>query len=920
MRPLLRRVMWWVKRRRKEDELREELQFHLDEETEERRDAGLPDDEARWAARRDLGNEVRLREDVRSLWSWRPLDELAQDLRYAFRTLFKARAVTIFAVLSLALGIGANTAIYSFMDAILLRALPVPDPPSLVVMTWQSKAIAFGTSSGSEFVMHSIDGSFYKRPDGGVEGRIFPYRGFERLRQASTPVVTSLFTFFSDRKLNVLVDGEAELSSVLYVSGEFFRGVAVPPAAGRGLVPDDDRAGAPAVAVVSAGYGQRRFGSAANAVDRQILINNVPFTIVGVASPEFFGVDPGSAPSLYLPMHANLLLDRDAAERYLDQNYYWAGIMGRLRPGVGIAAAQSVLATAFEQFAASTATTDGERANLPMLRVQEAAGGLDTLRRKYSKPLYVLLTMVGLILAIACANTANLLLARATARQREIAVRISIGAGRGRLIRQLLTESLVLSLLSGALGVLIAIAGTRLLTVLLAAGSDSFTIDAEVNWHALAVTLLLSIACGVLFGLVPALQSTRPALVPALKDASTGLSSRPARARNPRLRVQQALVAAQISLLMVLLVAAGLFARTLSNLQSIPLGFNPDRVLLFDVNAVQAGYAPADAARYYADLRRRLSDLPGIRAATLSHASLIRAGRQHPVTIDGVRAQGTRLLQTGPGFFTAMQIPILAGREIDERDRAGTVDVAVISDLFARRFLPNESPLGRRVKIGGSSPMEVEIVGVAASARYGPLKYAVPPVLYIAYAQVPALQLQQMTYALRTDGEPMRYVPAIREAARAADSRVPITNITTQTGEIDQTINQEIVLARLCTSFAAIALLIACVGLYGTMAYAVVRRTREIGIRMALGAQRRGVVWMVLREACVLTAVGLAISLPIALGMSRFIESFLFDMKPNDPRALGFALAALLGAALAASYGPARRASRIDPAAALRHD
>jgi predicted permease len=319
-------------------------------------------------------------------------------------------------------------------------------------------------------------------------------------------------------------------------------------------------------------------------------------------------------------------------------------------------------------------------------------------------------------------------------------------------------------------------------------------------------------------------------------------------------------------------------------------------------------------------LRQRFAEIPGVRAATLSHASLMKAGRQHPITVDGVAATGTRFLQTGPGFFSMMQIPILQGREIDERDREGTLPVVVISDLFARSFFPNQNPLGRHIKVGGSSPLDLEVIGVAATARYGGLKLANPPVVYVPYPQVPTTQLRQMTFALRTDGDPLRFAAIVRQIVHDADSRVPVTNLITQSAEIDQGINQEIVLARLCTAFALLALVIACVGLYGTTAYAVARRTREIGIRIALGARRAAVMWMVLREVCVLAAIGLLISAPIARGAAALVESFLFGVKPNDPRLLAIALTSLFAAALVASYGPARRASRIEPTDALRHE
>lgn len=922
MTPFFRKVVWWLRRRRKEDELREELQFHLAEEAGERQADGLSDAQARSAARRDLGNVTLLREDARTLWSWILLEQLAQDVRYGMRAMFKNRMFTALAALSLALGIGANTAIYSFMDSILFRSLPVRDPASLLVVKWRSKVPDPATAS--EFVMHSMDGSDYRDGSDRTSG-IFPFPAFERLREASAPVLSSLFAHKPAGRVNVRIKGEAELVPGKYVSGDFFRGLAVSPAAGRLILADDDRDGAAPVAMLSLGYSQRRFGGAAGAVGQAILINNVPFAVVGVAPSEFFGVDPGSAPHVYLPMHTPVFFEPNGTRAFVDPNFYWVEMMGRLRPGVDLAQAQTALAGPFAQWVATTATTDRERGNLPVLRLEEGAGGLDSLRRQYSKPLYVLLTMVGLILAIACANTANLLLARAAARKREIAVRLSLGAGRWRVVRQLLTESVLLASLSGALGILVAIVGIRVLTRLLANGQEGFTLHAELNWQVLVVTLALSLLCGMLFGLAPAMRATRPALMPLLRDRSVSEPRARVSDRLPRVSLTQALVAAQIAISLLLLVAAGLFARTLSNLESISLGFNRESVLLFELNAPQAGYPEPRVAAFYAELRRRLSEVPGVRDATLSHASLVRAGRSHPTTVSGVPTQGTRILYAGPRFFTTMQIPILRGREIGEGDREGTPRVAVVSDLFARNNFGDEDPVGRHIEVGGSmkvgdQPLVLEIVGVASAARYGGLKREIPPVVYVPYAQVPTSQLGQMTYALRTDGDPLGYASAVRQIVHDADGRVPVTNFKTQAADIDQTINQEIVFARLCTAFAILALVIACVGLYATMAYAVARRTNEIGLRMALGAGRGVVIWMVLREVCVLAAVGLAIGVPAALGTSRLIESFLFDTKPNDPRALALAVAILVTAALAAGYGPARRAARLDPMIALRHE
>ena len=922
MTSLFRKVQWWLQRRRKDAELREELQFHLAQEIDERQAEGLSADEAAWAARRDLGNATLLREDARSLWSWLLLEQLMQDVRYAIRGMFRNPLFTALAALSLALGIGANTAIYSFMDAILLRSLPVADPASLVVVKWTSRPYQNG--GPSQFVMRSTDGRTYKDPSG-ISSAIFPFPAFERLYEASAPMLSSLFAHKSAGSVNVIIKGEAELVLGEYVSSDFFRGLGVVPTAGRLIHGDDDRVGAAPVAVLSAGYSQRRFGDEASAIGQAILINSVPFSVIGVAPQEFFGVDPASAPQIYFPMRTGLLLQPDSERLYVDQNYYWVEMMGRLKPGVDLVQAQTALAASFGQWVAATATNDRELANLPVLRLEEGAAGLDSLRRQYSQPLYVLLAMVGLILAIACANTANLLLARSAARAREIAVRLSLGAGRWRVVRQLLTESVLLATLGGAFGILIAVVGMRVLTQLLANGQEGFTLHAELNWHVLLVTLALSVMCGVLFGLAPALRATRPAraaLMSRLRDRSVSESGARLRVR-PSLT--QGLVVAQIATSLLLLVAAGLFVRTLLNLQSVALGFNRDNVLQFELNAPQAGYPEPRVADFYADLRRRLSEVPGVGDVTLSHASLIRAGRSHPVTVNRQRTEGTRVLWTGPRFFTTMQIPIVRGREIADSDRQGTLPVAVVSELFARTNFGDADPIGRRIEIGGSLrvggvPVTLEVVGVAANARYGGLKGQIPPVVYVSYAQVPSSQLGQMTYAMRTESDPLRYASAVRQIVHEADGRVPLTNLKTLGADIDQTINQEIVFARLCSAFAILALTIACVGLYATMSYAVARRTSEIGLRLALGAGRGTVIWMVLRDVCVLATVGLAIGASGAFAASRFVESFLFETKPNDPRAVAVAAAILLTSALAAGYGPARRASRVDPLSALRHE
>src|SRR5205085_1558684 len=501
------------------------------------------------------------------------------------------------------------------------------------------------------------------------------------------------------------------------------------------------------------------------------------------------------------------------------------------------------------------------------------AAGLGSLRRQYSKPLYVLLTMVALILAIACANIANLLLARAAARQREMAGRLSLGAGRFRVVRQLLTESLMLASLGGALGVLFAIWGVRSLTLLLSDRQENFTLHAELNWSVLGVTAALSVVCGLSFGLAPAIQSTRPDVMPALKNG---------RGSGPRRRAQQVLVVAQIAISFLILVAAGLFVRTLNKLHSVQLGYARENILLFSLNARQAGHRDPEMATFYADLRKRLESIPGVSSATLSQSSIISAGMaggayRGPIKIGAITVAGAGVMAAGPRFLTTMQIPILVGREIDERDQPGSTPVAVISERLARTYFGTQNPLGRRITFQDEK-RDLEIVGVSADLRYGGLKRESPMTVFAAASQSTP---DRVTYALRTAGDPLNYVRSVHEIVREADSRVPVTNVITQAAEIDRTISRELTFAKLCTGFAILALLIACVGIYGTMSYNVARQIGEIGTRMALGAQRGAVVWMVLRRVLILAAVGLAISVPAALSASRLGKSFLFEAQPN---------------------------------------
>lgn len=845
-------------------------------------------------------------------------DQLLQDLRYAGRTMAAQPLFTAMAALSLALGIGANTAIYSFMDAILMRALPVQNPESLIVFNWHAKE--------RPPVIHSSSGSQWNDPHTGLTSGNMPWGFFEEVH-ATNPVFSSVFGFSGAGALNAQVHGQADLARTQYVTGDFFNGLGVPPAAGRLIEPADDREGAPLTAVLSYGYAQRRFGDPAKAVGQNMLINGNPFSIAGVATPEFFGVNPAGAQDLYVPMHTNVLLEsifqpRNPRAKYTETTYYWVQMMARLRPGVSRERAEAAMAPLLRHFADNAATTAREHANLPLLLLKEGAGGLDFLRQ-YSRPLYVLMTLVGLILAIACANIANLLLARATARRREMALRLSLGAGRLRVVRQLLTESVALAMLGGVVGMAFAKWGIGALTLLLANGQENFTLHAELNWHVLALTVGLSIATGALFGLAPALQATQVDLISALKQTRSGDRRRQFH-RRIRLSLTQALAVAQIAISLLLLVAAGLFVRTLGNLHSVALGFNRENLLLVSLNARQAGYQDDALMRFYDGLLTRFRAIPGVRAATLSNYAMVsNSENSTDVTIPG-RSEpnaGTDVLNVGTQFFSAMQIPILLGHQIEETDAAGSTPVAVVNEVFARRYFGTGNPVGRHFILGGGPfKIDFEILGVSRTSRLVSLKDEISPTIYVPYNQNPRQSLGGMVYEIRAAGDPTGLSAAVRRIVREADARVPISKLDTQERIIEQTIGQERTFATLCTCFAVLAAVIAFVGLYGLMAYSVARRTNEIGIRMALGAERRRLVWMVLREVLTMALLGLAIGLPMALAGTRFVGSFLFQMRPNDPIALIVAAVALLAASVLAGYGPAWRASRIDPWTALRDE
>jgi predicted permease len=906
------------------NDLRAEAEAHIEEKALELIESGAPPKEAWERARREFGNLTLTVESSREVWGWRWIEELRQDMRYAFRTMASDKLFTLLAVLSLALAIGANTTTYSFVESILLRSLPVHAPESLVTLNWTAPSPQQKDGPRDpEVVRLAFQASFSSYFDSktGSVSAIFPYAAFERFQREASPF-QSVFGYIGGAVLRAQTNGSTDLLEGNFVSGGYFAALGVVPAAGRLIIPDDDRAGAAPVVVLSHAYWTRTFGASPDILGKTLTLNSTPVFIIGVTPPEFFGVDGEANPALYLPLHSNVVMNSgtplaSVGNWYTDPHFYWLEMMARLKPGVTPEQAGAALAQPFHDFILSTAENEKERAVIPSLLIKKAAGGLDTLRRRYAEPLYLLMTLVGLMLAIACVNLANLLLARSAARKHEIAVRLSMGASRSRVIRQLLTESTLLACAGGILGTGLAAGGIRFLTALLANGRENFTLRADLNWTVLFVTAGVSIFAGIFFGLAPALRSTRIDLMPAIKDSRSASSGVLPRAF--RFTLGQALIVGQVALSLLLLIAAGLFVRTVSGLESTPLGFNKENVLVFGVNLRDAGVPNPEMPQVFDDLRERFSRAPGVRAASYSNLGLFGGSMSIGVRLPGQKEARPALgLYVSRSFFDTMQIRLLQGEGFQGRPRAGEPRIAVVNELFAKTFLSGQNPLGQTFEATDAKG-PIEIVGIAENVYTTNLKNPPRPTVYLPAVQA-GRPTAQVTYQVKTEGNPLPYASAMRELAQKANANISIGRVSTQAARIDATIHQEILFAQLCSAFALLALATACVGLYGVTAYNVARRTREIGICMALGAQRRSIRWMVLRDVLVLAAVGLVIGVSAGLMTARFLESFLLNVAPHDPTAFLSAAAILLASALIAAYLPAHRASRIDPMAALRHE
>ena len=922
-------------RRRVEQDLGDEMRFHLDHLIEQNLAAGMTPEEARYAALREWGGVEQIKEECRDMRSVNYLENFLQDLRYGWRQLGRSPGFTAVAVLSLALGIGANTAIFSLIDALLIKTLPVQSPQQLVLLDWAAKAWPDG-------IMNSINGNVNEDKAGRTTSTSFAYTVYEQIRARNHVLSGVLALAANGSELNVGYKGEPGRAVGDLVTGSFFPALGVAPMLGRAITADDDRLGASPVAVISYGYWERRFGRDSTIVGQKITLNAVPFTIVGVAPPEFYGVQPGRAVDVWTPIHTQPLVEPSwsqdnatgpapppAGVLFAARDNWWVLIMGRLKPGVSPQQAHAELEVILQQSIAPDVKPGTKPEIIPHLEVQPGNKGLAYLRNQFSKPLFVLMTVVGLVLLIACANVANLSLARATSRQKEIAVRLAIGAKRGRLVRQLLTESTLLSVLGGALGLALAFWATHVLVAFMGSGREALSLSVTPNPRVLGFTVAVSLLTGILFGLSPAVRSTRVDLTPALKESAGRVPGSSQGHRGLRLGLGKTLVVAQVGLSLLLLVGAGLFVRTLANLERVNLGFDQRNLLLFGIDPTQDGYKEQRLAEFYQETTRRLQALPGVRSVSLSQHRLIAGGASINeaqilgyVPKAGKKDAGvdTWVNVVGPEFFKTMGIPIMLGRGLSEADSATAPKAAVANQEFVRKYLGGGNPIGRRLGFeDAKNASDIEIVGVAGDAKYSGVQDEAPPTVYLPYLQR-VKYLGGMSFEVRTAGDPMALAPAARRVARAMDPNLALYDVRSQTEQIGKALFQERLFARLTGFFALLAALLGCIGVYGIMAFATNARTREIGIRMALGASRGEILGMVLRETLVLVIIGIAAGTLVALEASRLVATFLFGLKPNDPLTIAGAALLMVGAAALAGYLPARRASKVDPMRALRYE
>jgi predicted permease len=841
------------------------------------------------------------------------METLFQDLRYGIRMLRMSPSFTAIAVLTLALGIGANTAVFSVIDAIMLKMLPVGHPEQLV--TVGSPARVDSTSNGTP----RIDLFSYPL-----------YREFKDQNQ----VFVDAFASASLGKLKARIDGqsadETDQPRGRIVTGNYFQVLEVPAMVGRTFTTAEDAArGGDPVAVISYGYWKRRFGLDPGVLGKTIRLNNYPLTIIGVAPQKFTGEVVDVANDIWVPMmmQSQVMPGRD----YLNTpNTSWLQVMGRLKPGVSLAQAKINLNTVFKQavaggYGARLSTDDRAEMQKPnqIIEVSEGNNGFSRLRHEFSRPLLLLMAVVGLVLLIACVNVANLLLARASARSKEVAVRLAIGASPVRLLRQLLTESVLLALLGGTLGVLLAQWGASLL-VQKTFGQVTFkAFDIHPDLHMLGFTAAVCLLTGILFGLAPALRAVGIPVASTLKEAARTTSV----SGGGKWSVGKILVAGQVALSLLVLFAAGLLVRTLRNLKDVDFGYEREHVLLVRPDFITAGYRHDQLPTIVKPLLERLNAIPGVVGATISENGLM-SGTE---SADEIKVEGYTPKSdedgvafddwVGPDYFKIVGIPILLGRGIGPQDVATSQPVAVVNETMAKFYFPGVNPIGRKFVIEDDNQRQrqIEIVGISRDVRDHDLREAIPRRFFLAYYQSVLSDLEGHL-EIRTAGDPSSVIEAVRKQIREFNPDVTIRSADTLDSLVDDTLSQEKLVAQLSSFFGGLALLLACIGLYGVMSYAVSGRTREIGLRMALGAQREDVLWMILREALILVTIGLGIGIPAAVGGSRLMLSMLYALSGADPLSMMIAITLMLIVATLAGYIPARRATRVDPMVALRYE
>ncbi|HEY8998399.1 MAG TPA: ABC transporter permease [Edaphobacter sp.] len=896
-------------------DLDEELSFHLECRTAELISQGLDAADAARQARLELGSVNTHRNEVRRVLGLRWFEDLSADLRYASRLLRKNRAFTAIAVGSLALAIGANSTIFSVANELLYERLGVPHPQELRLLMLQADRKA---------VIHSSWGSRSKSEDGGYLYDSFTYPIYQQLRHDNT-VLSEIFAFKDLGRANATIDGHAQVVQVELVSGNFYQQMDVRPALGRPIVASDDGApGTGAVAIISDGLWTRAFGRSPDVIGKTITVNMSPITVIGVNPPAFTGAKSVQiSPEIFMPvsmmplLHAESPSDGPILSR---TDLFWINLMARTRPGISDEKARAALQVSLEAAIRSTMSPKPAE-TMPTLVLSDGSHGLNFSSRQFAKPLNVLLVLTGLVLLLACANVANLMLARTLARQREMSVRLALGAGRSRILRQVITEGLLLSALGGAFGLIIAYFGrTTLPSFIFTRSWESNDLHVPFDWKIFAFTTAITLVTGVLFAALPAWSATRAEINSALKEGNATTT------RHRKALSGRAIVTFQVALSTLLVAGSGLFIRTLINLNRIDPGFRADHLLLFDINPPSKAYpAPQDIALHH-QLEDAIRNVPGVDDVSITSVAFISNSiSSSSFHIEGAPKhsdsnESSDVMNVGPDFFKVMRIPIVAGRAFTPQDAESPRAVAVITQSAAKSFFPNQNPIGKRFNtdLRPDRLIWYEIIGVARDVRYSSLRNEPESLHFDLYRQ--QHQIGGATYIVRTSMPPEAITPSLRAAVQRIDKDLPLINIRTQQQQIDATTQQERIFASLTVGFGVLALALACVGIYGIMTYTVTQRTNEIGIRLALGAQRARVRRMVLRESAWLTITGIFAGLAAALALGRLVRSMLYGLSPTDPLSLIAAGLLLLAIAITAAWLPAARASRIEPMQALRHE